>query len=357
MSGFKKHRIKIHKQGSICETFAADGANLLQHLQENNIHVVAPCGGNGTCGKCKIFVIGTGEVVACKTKLFSDIELILPDDKAMKVLLAQNQYEYPAVLGPYRNFELAEVPLGLAVDIGTTTLVLYLIDLLNGETLSLSSSINPQVKFGSDVITRIQYCMQNSNGLETLQKILIDELNNEIEVLCRKADTESSRIAKIVLTGNAAMLHIIAGVNPESIGKAPYKPEFTEAKLVKSSDLKLLSNEGALVHLMPSLSAFVGADIISGVASLKLPNHYKNCLFVDIGTNGEMALLTPNKIYCCATAAGPAFEGANISCGMPAKEGAIDSFKNGEYSVIGDLEPVGICGSGLLDAISFMMVC
>jgi len=348
-------KVIIHLNNQQYDTYATKGKNLLKHLQENKFQIAAPCGGRGVCGKCKVYLPDGGDLLSCMTSIDSDMEIILPNQQEMNVLEAQHQFKPYYPLNPGNIQELVSLPLGIAVDIGTTTLVFYFINLVTGQTEAVQTQLNPQTCYGGDVISRISYCNQNKGGTETLQHIIIDATNQQIKKFVQKTDFDSLSIVKIVYTGNTTMLHFLAGVDSFSIGTAPYKPVFTDKKLFGACELGIKCNPKAEIYLMPSISAFVGADIVSGLASLKLPEEIKNYLFVDIGTNGEMALVTPKKIICCSTAAGPAFEGANISCGMTAQKGAIDSFSKDGYTSIGNVAPFGICGSGLIDIISTLL--
>jgi uncharacterized 2Fe-2S/4Fe-4S cluster protein (DUF4445 family) len=152
------------------------------------------------------------------------------------------------------------------------------------------------------------------------------------------------------------MLHILLGVNPSSLAYSPFTPVFTEGKMVKASELKLGCNKNCEVKVLPSLSAYIGADIVAGIASIYPDPAHRNTLFIDLGTNGEIALITDGRIHCCSAAAGPAFEGANIEHGMGAVQGAIKSYNGpGNYKTIGDSKPLGICGSGLIDVVAALI--
>jgi len=351
----KNFKIVIHLNNQKYETQVQKGKNLLKYLQENKFPIAAPCGGMGICGKCKVYLPDGGFLLACMTFIDSDMEIFLPNQQEMNVLKAQHQFKPYYPLNPGIIQEIVSFPLGLAIDVGTTTLVFYFINLITGQTEATQTQLNPQASYGSDVISRISYCNQNNGGTKTLQHIIIDATNQQIKTFVENSNFDSSSIIKIVYTGNTTMLHFLAGVNAFSIGTAPHKAVFTDKQLFIANELGIKCNPKAEVHLMPSISAFVGADIVSGLASLKFPEKIKNYLFVDIGTNGEMALVTQKKIFCCSTAAGPAFEGSNISCGMTAQKGAIDSYNKEGYTTIGDVAPIGICGSGLIDLISTLL--
>lgn len=334
---------------------AKKGENLLKLLQDHSIPVKAPCGGNGTCGKCRIFVRGEGYVTCCQYYIQKDIEISLPPEREMTILT--NQYEHSLVmpLNPGPSAMKSSYPFGLAIDIGTTSIVIYLVNLITGVVHYTQALPNPQSSFGADVISRINYSVSDEKGIENLQKVLIRKLNSEISGLLEKQSVSSDFLNKICIVGNTCMLHNFMAVNALSIALSPFKPVFTEEQKLKAKDIGLEAHPEADVFLAPSISGYVGADIVAGLASLKISFGTKTFLYIDIGTNGEIALVSPDKILSCATAAGPAFEGANISDGMSAFSGAISQYSNDGYQTISNAAPVGICGSGLIDIIAFMI--
>lgn len=241
----------------------------------------------------------------------------------------------------------------VAIDIGTTGISSYLINLENGTILNKLSSLNPQTEFGGDVLTRITYCMENPNGLEDLQKAITLEINRLSGELIRGIG-ERKNIYNIAIAGNTTMLHLLLGISPISLAKAPYRPIFLNGLEIKATDLNIDINHEGTILILPNGSAYVGADIIAGVVASGFDRNSECSIFVDIGTNGEIVAINNGQIMGTSTAAGPALEGMNISCGCRAQEGAIEGFRidenyHIEYSVIGDSEPIGICGSGLLD--------
>ncbi|WP_291583000.1 ASKHA domain-containing protein [Clostridium sp. UBA6640] len=245
--------------------------------------------------------------------------------------------------------------LGIALDIGTTGISAYLLDLENGNILNKASTLNPQTTFGGDVISRISFTMQEENGLDKLQEVIIEKINELIEELIGKKFNRDD-IYNLNVAANTTMLHILAGVNPESIAKAPYKATFLDKIDLRPKELNIKINPKGIITLLPSISSYVGADIVAGIVAIDI-SKYKSVIFIDIGTNGEMVLLKDGKFYSTSTAAGPALEGMNISCGMRAENGAIEKFEldedfNISYSTIGGTKARGICGSGLLDITS-----
>ena len=330
------------------------GSSLLDILRKNGLAIYAPCGGKGSCGKCRVKVKGQGEVISCRYHPVYDIDVLLPGNEEASILVAQTKYleDLPFNIGTH-HFETSS-PCGVAVDIGTTSVVLYFLNLITGEIEKISSFLNPQKLYGADVISRISYCQENVTGLMELQKSLVDSINLELNGFKHERSLESENLERIVFVGNATMLHILLGEDPVSIALAPFKPRFTDKQERRGSQTGLRVNKDALIVTLPCISAYVGADILAGLTALRIRK--KNYLFLDIGTNGEIALIIDKKIYTCATAAGPAFEGANISCGMGAISGAISVYNDPEnYTVIGNVKPVGICGSGIVDIVAYLI--
>jgi uncharacterized 2Fe-2S/4Fe-4S cluster protein (DUF4445 family) len=245
---------------------------------------------------------------------------------------------------------------GLAVDIGTTTIVIYLLDLNSGEEIDVNSFYNPQKKYGADVISRINYAQSNENGKKELKEVLIKQLNKGIKKLTEDNKIANDEIYKVSMVGNTIMLHLLLGIDAISIAKSPYVPVFTEELELNFNEVGLNINQNAIVQILPSISGYVGADIIGDLLTINMDSLKGNNLMIDIGTNGEIVLNKGNEIYSCSAAAGPAFEGANITFGTAGISGAISDFtiegKEFKYSTINSKEPIGICGSGLLDMIA-----
>ncbi|HBG7259464.1 UNVERIFIED_CONTAM: DUF4445 domain-containing protein [Clostridioides difficile] len=245
---------------------------------------------------------------------------------------------------------------GVAVDIGTTTVAVSLINLVTGEVESGDGFINPQKSFGLDVLSRIHYGMENKDGVSEMQRVFIEKLQNCIENLSRKTGIDIESVYEVVLSGNSTMIHIVLGVPLNTLGKSPYSSVFNSAVNISAYRIGLHINEGGDIYCIPSVSTYIGGDIVSGVLASGIYKTEKTVLFIDIGTNGEMVLSYKGRMYSCSCAAGPALEGMNISCGMRAKSGAIEGIEiNGDdvkIKVIGDSIPKGICGSGILEGIS-----
>jgi len=249
---------------------------------------------------------------------------------------------------------------GMAFDIGTTTVAGYLIDLESGEELSAVAKTNPQVIYGDDVISRIGFIQQNKDGLFKLQKEIVNTLNEIIKEVSQRVKVSTDNIYKMSIAGNTCMHHLLLGLNPSYIASSPYIPVIKEDLSIKTKDIpELALKPNTNIYMLPNISAYVGADITAGVLATCMWKKEKNILFLDLGTNGEIVLNARGKLWACSTAAGPAFEGARISSGMRAAEGAIDKVKMDHksfaYSVIKDGKVRGICGSGLIDLIADML--
>ncbi|MFQ6117157.1 MAG: ASKHA domain-containing protein, partial [Candidatus Bipolaricaulia bacterium] len=249
---------------------------------------------------------------------------------------------------------------GLAIDIGTTTLAGYLLDLNTGRELAVRSLMNPQKSFGADVISRIKHVHEHGEeGLKELQEAVISGINAMIRQLCQAAKVNSTQIYKVTAVGNPTMMHLFTAIDPSNIDHSPYIPVLRDGLSLPAKELELEINSEARVYLLPAISGYVGADITAGVLFTNLHQSSKLNLFVDIGTNAEIVLGSREKLLACSTPAGPAFEGARIKYGMSATPGAIAHVSlNGDglkLEVIGNGTPKGICGSGLIDLIAELL--
>jgi uncharacterized 2Fe-2S/4Fe-4S cluster protein (DUF4445 family) len=253
----------------------------------------------------------------------------------------------------------SEKLLGIAVDIGTTTVACTLLDLESGTQLGLASAINPQTAFGADVLSRIEHTMQAPDGLAELQTLIVSCLNSLSQELLDQG-YKSESVYCYAVAANTTMLHLLLGVPPRSIALAPYYPVFTGAQLIPARQFGLkCCAPSAVLCCLPSVSGYIGADILAGIHIAGLADAPDTVLFIDIGTNGEIVLSRRGTLSSCSCAAGPALEGMNISCGMRAAAGAIEKvrFQNGRFDIetIGNLPPVGLCGSGVLEVISTLV--
>jgi uncharacterized 2Fe-2S/4Fe-4S cluster protein (DUF4445 family) len=249
---------------------------------------------------------------------------------------------------------------GLAVDIGTTTVAINLLDTAKGKIIDRVGTYNKQAVYGSDVISRIIYTDENPRGLELLQKAVIESINELIDELLIKNDLQGDNISAVVCAGNTVMCHLFMKIPATFLRLEPYIPATTKFPVLKAKDLNLNINEEALIITLPSIASYVGGDITSGVLATMLSKSEKITLFIDIGTNGELVLGNNEWLVTCSCSAGPAFEGSGISCGMRAMDGAIDLIEIDRLSLevkcrtIGEIKPLGICGSGLIYSLSEM---
>jgi len=327
------------------------GESLLEALRGRGILVSSPCGGKGICGKCTVEVEGMGRVRACGITDTREMTVTVPDISPISILSESFWPDPEPRFDPYSGPVGREF--GLAVDVGTTTVVVFLEDEKNHRNLGTGSFPNPQHSYGADVISRIHFCREKPEGTEILQKEIIEGIRLNALELCKNHGIDPDRIGRITVAGNTTMLHLIKGVNPEPLSLYPFTPVFLDEQKIPG----LIPGFGnAMTELLPSLSSYVGADIVAGFTAVSMNDAGGWKLFLDIGTNGEMALWNGSRIYACATAAGPAFEGARISCGMPGVDGAICAVNpDGSLETIGNRHPVGLCGSGLVDAVALLL--
>jgi len=250
---------------------------------------------------------------------------------------------------------------GIALDIGTTSIAGYLVDLKNGKTVAVSARPNPQIMYGDDVISRIDYADQHEDGLEKLKSAVVDGVNKIIEDLCTSAGIENTDVSDMVVVGNTAMHHFFLGLDLKHVALSPFVPVTQDLISVKAKEIRIDINPNSYVSYLPLIAGFVGADVIGDVLASGIYESEKLSLLIDIGTNGEIVLGNTNGLVACSCAAGPAFEGAHIKHGMRAAPGAVEKVtvdpKTGEvsYKTVGDTKPVGICGSGLVDAVANLL--
>ena len=347
--------MKISFKGSPLACEAREGETILLACARSGVILSAPCGGRGRCGKCRVHVLsgevsgekpdGDGWVRACASFPVSDIVLALPESSAILGNEVSAPLQ-PAVVRPSRA--------GVALDIGTTTVSARLVDLDTAAQLDTISELNDQRVFGADVMSRIGKARQGQT------KDLYSVINRQTERILRHFIERWNlpRVEKLAVAANTTMLHLFLNEDPSGMGEVPFTPVFLEERELKGAALSLSAET---VTVLPSISAFIGGDITAGLGVLDILQETSPSLLIDIGTNGEMALFNPalNSIVCCSTAAGPAFEGAEISCGMGGIAGAISGVQllNGELSIttIGEAPARGICGSGLIDAVAVML--
>jgi uncharacterized 2Fe-2S/4Fe-4S cluster protein (DUF4445 family) len=281
--------------------------------------------------------------LACISAPDSDIEIEIPQLET--VILADNtQFEFEPRSG-----------YGVAIDIGTTTLVAQLLDMNSGRVLNVATARNPQGKHGADIISRIEYALQPGQA-EILKQLIRHKTGEMIQYLLKRYPVN---ISKIVLVGNTAMHHLFCGLDVKALSFYPFESPFIAAHNFLPSDLGWQLDGKTEIVFMPSIGSFVGSDILAGIFATRLHMGDSCQALIDLGTNGEIVIGNKHGILCASTAAGPAFEGARITMGMTASTGAISSVTNdqGKFNnhTIGNVMPTGICGSGIIDAMAVFL--
>ncbi len=318
------HKVTVNGKAE----YAPHGTRLSDIINKSDKGVEHLCGGKGICKKCTVTVDGKPEL-SCRYKVESDITVCF-DEKG----------EIFSETGAYQSATVTD-NVCYALDIGTTTLALALVSLDEKKIIKAITRTNPQVRYGADIMTRIEYCTKN--GVDTLQKAVINEISAMIKSFGICAE-------KMYVSGNTTMLHLFFGVDCSAMGVAPYSPSFLESR---TEEAKTLGIEGIeTVESLPMVDAFVGADIVAGLGLVFLPEKGRHSLLIDLGTNAEIVLFDDKSALCTSAAAGPCFEGANISCGMSATEGAVYAYSGGIVKTVGDVPARGICGTGLIDIIA-----
>ena len=351
------------------------GVSLLSCAQKAGIDLNAVCAGNGTCGMCKLYVMDgdTSEIteiershlnanelnkgmrLACQASALSDCRVQFPPESLASLQRlqlegrghqVQIENEFMSQPGAY----------GLAVDIGTTKVAAFLVDLHNGKTLASSGVTNPQIAYGEDVISRIQYAGHHDQGAEALQHIVVEAINALLMDLCQQAMVGLEQVVDSVMVGNTVMHHLVAGIPVHSLGVAPYSPGQIDAMVFPAREIGLRMATGAYVYLPPNIAGFVGGDHVAMLLATQAAKLKKTVIAVDIGTNTEISLIHKGQHWACSCASGPAFEGAHIRDGMRAMPGAIErvmlSDRIVQVHTIDNKPAIGICGSGILDTVA-----
>ena len=323
------------------------------------------CGEKGTCGKCAVVLQPQGQtVLACQHRVTENLTVLVPPDSRFvehKILTEGATRKDAAEADIYKKYISAagnRPILGLAIDIGTTTVVVKLIDMKTGRLLATCATLNPQTKFGDDVISRIGYA-QTEAKLKELNELIVGRLNDLIADCCRQANAQNNDIYETCVVGNTTMHHIFLRLPVTQLGEAPYKAFSLDANDSSPKEIGLSVNPAGNVHTVANIAGFVGADTTAVALATSLDSADQMTLVIDIGTNGEVVLGTKDKLLAASCAAGPAFEGARINCGSRAADGAIEAVVLSKHSididVIGKGRPVSICGSGLIDAVAILL--
>ncbi|MDO4275585.1 MAG: ASKHA domain-containing protein [Eubacteriales bacterium] len=332
----------------------SEGMTVLEAERCAGLKPDSPCGGHGSCGKCQVTVDGK-QVLACQTPA-ADGMRIYAEKQAEAVILPEGR-TLSGVTTLQRNIHtVVESPRYLmAIDIGTTTLACQLLDGNNGEAMISEGLLNPQCSYGGDVVARIQAA---SRGMQEEMMFSVREgLSALIQEVCTKAGLGPEQVDVVSVVGNTCMQQLFMGISTRNLTVPPFIPELKSTGLLEASGY-LPPLKKAKMLVIPDIAGYLGADTIAGVIAAGIHKKQELTLLVDIGTNGEMVLGNREKMIACATAAGPALEGAKISCGMRGAKGAIDHVwtENGRitYSVLGGGKAVGICGSGLIDLLAVL---
>lgn len=400
------------------------GTTVMEAATESEVEIEGPCGGKGTCGKCRVRLVNEGEGrwdQACRIPVTENLTVEIPqtevslnrkseltkgvldteidpgvrkiycrleppsiqdqvpdatrllevlenDDLKFKLnvlhaipqTLRADDFKVTVVLG-YEQVLAIEpgdtesILYGLAVDIGTTTVVASLVNMVTGETVATASATNTQNIFGADVISRIEHVMQEPRGLQQLNQRVVGVINQLIVKLTQTAEIESGTIYQAAIVGNTTMSHLFLGLNPSYLATSPFIPVTAHLIEAEAKELGLAILPEAPVFVLPNIAGYVGADTVGVILATGIDQTTGVRLAVDIGTNGEIVLAHDGHLLTCSTAAGPAFEGAEIQFGMRAAAGAIESVKltdDVHLKVIEDAPVKGICGSGLMDAVA-----
>ena len=418
--------------------YVLPGTMIVEAAGRAGLTLDTPCGGQGTCGKCRVQItrgacpatdhdrevfsdeeLADGWRLACQTSICQECVVQVPDSslfashhqilievqtaeaedvlpavrkvyvelpeptlaaaaadlerledalgplkadlpllRKLPRVLRDNDYKGTAVLTDHRliAFEPGDTSRdchGVAFDLGTTTVAASLLRLCDGEELAIASRMNPQVSFGDDVLSRIQHAGDSAAGLDALRNTILKAMREMIDEVCIEAKVHRDTVYEIAVSGNTTMEHLLCGMDVRQLGQVPFVPAFARGLLVPAAELGVAIAPRGAAYIFPVIGGFVGGDTVAGILSARLTELESPVLMVDIGTNGEIVLVHDGEILASSTAAGPAFEGARITCGMRATRGAIEKVVFGEdglrLSVIGNAPPIGLCGSGLID--------
>ncbi len=437
-----KQQVRVTFEPSGRAIHVLPGTTILEAAAQAGQTVETPCGGGGTCGKCRVQVttgaceptatdqqhfdgdeIAAGWRLACQTAICEQCVIHVPDSslfasqhniltettgekaevvpavRKIHVQLAQPTLQDDAAdlfrlekqIGPVKTslavirdltkhlregrfsgtaviadhhligFEAGDTTdrcYGVAFDVGTTTVVGSLLDLRNGDELALASAMNPQVSFGDDVLSRINYTSQGDVNLEQLRRAITQTISQLIDHMCGEAGIATRDIYELAFAGNTTMEHLLCGIDVTPLGQVPFTPAHARALILSAEELGLAVHPNATAYVFPVIGGFVGGDTVACMLATQMKVDDGPTLLVDIGTNGEIVLAHNGQIHASSTAAGPAFEGARIMCGMRATTGAIAKIVlDGDvrYSVIGNVPAVGLCGSSLVDLASHLL--
>lgn len=341
------------------------GATLIEAAGQAGIILNTVCGERGTCKKCRVILEpDSREVLACQYHIDSDLIVTVPtrsrffEQRILAEGIDAQQAFQPDMYEDYGSTDPAGGIFGVAVDIGTTTVVARLIDMRDGATRATEAALNPQTQFGDDVVSRIAYA-ETDEKYTKLHNTIVDCINTLIDKLCEKAAIETNQIVEVCAVGNTTMSHIFLTFPIAQLGQAPYKAHSLDAYDLSGENMGMHINPDGRIHTVENIAGFLGSDTTAVALAADIASAEEMTLIVDIGTNGEIVLGTKEKLYAASCAAGPALEGARIACGSRAAEGAIEAVIINEgdidLDVIGSGPPRSICGSGLIDAVAVML--
>lgn len=357
----------------------AAGTTVRAAAEEAGVALATPCAGLGTCGRCSVTVRGgledptldertllsvaqlaAGQRLACRARVTGDVS-VLPatggSRGAIRAVASASSALFAVEPPSKRGIEGEPPLLGAAIDVGTTTLVARLVDLTSGDDLGSASALNPQHIHGHDVLSRISHV--GLSGVAPLRFPLLATIEGLVLGLLDGGGHDHAALRELALCGNPTMLHLLLGIDPTPLGSAPYEPVLIGSTTTSASELGLPRLGAARAYILPGISAFIGADIVADVLATGLDEQVGVAALLDLGTNGELVLRTPEGLVAASTAAGPALEGALISSGMFAEDGAIErvELRDGELAlgVIGGGAARGLCGSGVLDLVAALL--
>ena len=360
---------RIHLQPDDLQLDITHGRTLLFGLADHGIFLRSDCGGLGNCKKCRVAVEedgkGIGHIEACSFRVTEDLTVRIPDSARLPSCILDKA---PLLLPESFNLCQPESTVtsryGVAVDLGTTTIGLYLCQIEKRKVLASLAVKNPQAIYGDDVMNRISAIAAADGRTAELQRPVLSLIDQALHHLCSAARIDAAVLTELVVAGNPTMIHILLGENPETIGVFPYQPLFIEARRMSASDLGIASCRG-WVQTLPLVSGFIGADTLAAALAIDIKEQPVGTLMVDLGTNGELLLVGEHAIYATSCATGPAFEGASLSCGMQAGNGAIDRVEIDSIEAMPRCrvitersgrgaadKPAGLCGSGIVSAIA-----
>ena len=366
---------------------------VLEHAHRLGIEIPSECGGLGKCGHCIVRIergsellgeqtaherkhrLGPGERLACQARVVNPVgnvfvfvkevgkysivtETVETDDVALEPLVKRDAKHVLHASGEVIGHYEGEI-YGLAIDVGTTTLAMQVVDLEDGRIIATAARMNPQISYGNDVISRIGHTMYHEGGLRALQKTVVEAVNEELERIEGQYGEVRKNVFDVVVVGNSTMRDLFFGRDVASLGTIPFEPLGYSPVQVKAAEIGLAVHPGANVYGAALIGAHAGADALADVLACRLHESHGVSMVIDIGTNGEVVIGNKDRMMSASCAAGGAYEGATVTCGSGAVEGAIKnvwiSDDHVTYETIGGKPPVGVCGSGLIDLLAELL--